>query len=200
MAYPADLRIDAPHEVANWRPLVHWLLAVPHLIVLGVLDTLVGYVTLVSWFVILFTGELPESIARFQCWVLRYETRVYSYVLWMRESYPPIELEMTAADPGTDPVRVDISPELTDRNRLTVGLRFLWVIPIALFAGLVGIVAWFAAIGGFFAVLFTGRWPEGLRRFLVDTGRLLLRMNAYARLLVDEYPPFALEGEQVEQA
>ena len=194
MSYPADLRLDAPLEVDNWRPLVHWLLAIPHLIVANVLSNVAGVLALVSWFIIVFTGELPKAIADFQCMILRYETRAFSYALWLREDYPPFEFDLTADDPGTDPVRVDITPQLEDRNRLTVGLRFFWIIPSLLFACVVGIVAYFAVVIGFFAVLFTGRWPEGIHRFVINTARLILRVNVYGRLLVDDYPPFELDG------
>lgn len=193
MTYPADLRVDAPLEVANWRPLVHWLLAIPHLIVANVLSNVASVLALISWFTIVFTGSLPQGIADFQCMILRYETRAYSYALWLREGYPPFEFQLQAEDPGTDPVHVDLQPQLEDRDRLTVGLRFLWIIPIALFTAVVGIAACVALVISFFAVLFTGRWPESIHRFVVNTARLVLRLNVYGRLLVDDYPPFALE-------
>jgi hypothetical protein len=41
-------------------------------------------------------------------------------------------------------------------------------------------------------VLFTGRWPSGMRTFVLGVHRLGLRVQAYGRLLVDEYPPFSL--------
>lgn len=194
MSYPADLKLEAPLAVANWRPLVHWLLAIPHLIVANVLSNVAGVLSFISWFIIVFTGRLPEGIANFQCMTLRYEMRAYSYALWLREDYPAFEFELTPTDPGTDPVRVDITPQLEDRNRLTVGLRFLWIIPIALFTCIVGFVAYLAMFVSFFAVLLTGRWPEGLHRFVVNTARLVLRVSAYGRLLVDDYPPFELDG------
>jgi hypothetical protein len=193
MSYPVNLRVEAPLDVDNWRPLVQWILAIPHLIIASALDSLASVLALVSWFIILFTGELPKAIADLQCMILRYEARAYSYALWLREEYPKFEFDLTADDPGTDPVRVDFEPDLTDRNRLTVGLRFLWIIPIGIFAGLVAIAAWFALVVSFFAVLFTGRWPESIHRFAVGAARLLLQVNAYGRLLVDEYPPFSFE-------
>ncbi len=193
MSYPADLRLDAPPTVANWRPLVHWILAIPHLIIASALGSVANALGIVSWFVIVFTGELPKAIADFQCMILRYETRTYSYVFWLRETYPPFEFDLTGDDPGTDVVRVEVTPDLVDRNRLTVGLRFLWIIPIALYAAVILVAAYVVMVISFFAVLFTGRWPEGARRFIVNTARLTLRINAYGRLLVDEYPPFALD-------
>jgi Domain of unknown function (DUF4389) len=192
MPYPVDLRLDAPTEVANWRPLVHWLLALPHLVIAGVLDNLAGILAFISWFIILFTGRLPDSIAGFQCMVLRYEARAYSYLFWLREPYPPFEFEVATADPQTDPVRVETEPQLADRNRLTVGLRFIWIIPILLYTAVMAIVGFLAIIVAFFAVLFTGNWPAGLRRFVVNVSRLSVRVRAYGRLLVDDYPPFTL--------
>jgi hypothetical protein len=100
---------------------------------------------------------------------------------------------MTPADPGGDPVRVELRPQLENRNRLTVGLRLIWAIPAALFAFAVGFAAFFVLIGAFFAVLFTGRWPEGMRRFVLGAQRVGVRVNAYWYVLVDEYPPFSLD-------
>jgi hypothetical protein len=194
MTYPADLRVDAPLEVANWRPLVHWLLGIPHLVVANVLNQVAQVLAFVSWFIIVFTGNLPEQIARFQVMILRYESRAYSYALWLRESYPPFEFDLVDRDPGTDPVVVEVTPQLEDRNRLTVGLRFIWIIPTLLFTCVIGFVAWLAVFVAFFAVLFTGRWPEGLHAFVVKAARLILRVNAYGRLLVDDYPPFDLDA------
>jgi Domain of unknown function (DUF4389) len=45
----------------------------------------------------------------------------------------------------------------------------------------------------FFAVLFTGRWPEGLRTFVVGYMRWVTRVEAYIGLLTDAYPPFRLD-------
>lgn len=193
-SYPVELRLDTPAEVANWRPLVHWVLAIPHLLIVNVLSNLACVLAFVSWFIIVFTGQLPEGIARLQYALLRYEARTYSYLLWLREPYPAFEFDMNPGDPGTDPVRVDITPQLENRNRLTVGLRLFWIIPILVFTIAVTVVAVFALVIAFFAVVFTGRWPEGVRRFIVNAGRLMVRVNAYARLLVDDYPPFALDA------
>lgn len=191
--YPANYELDAPAEVANWRPLVHWLLDIPHLVIANALSNVAGVIALISWFAILFTGRLPEGLANFQCLVIRYQARAYSYAAWLREPYPAFDFSMTPADPGGDPVRVELSPQLENRNRLTVGLRFLWIIPAALFLMVVGIAVFFVLVAAFFAVLFTGRWPEGMRRFVIGASRLGVRVSAYWYLLVDDYPPFSLD-------
>ena len=192
MDYPVDLELDAPTKMANWRPLVHWLLDIPHLMIANVLGNVANVIAIISWFAIVFTGRLPEGLAGFQCLVIRYQARAYSYALWLREPYPSFDFSMTPDDPGGDPLRVDIRPQLENRNRLTVGLRLIWLIPIMLFLAVVAIGAAVVVFIAFFSVLFTGRWPEGMRRFVVATQRLGTRVGAYAYLLVDDYPPFAV--------
>jgi hypothetical protein len=192
-SYPATMTFDAPEKVANWRPIVHWLLAIPHFIVLYVLRFVAEIVALVSWFIILFTGKLPEGIANLQSMYLRYQARTFTYAGFMREEYPPFGFTTAAADPGDDPrIRVDVRPELEDRNRLTVAFRIILAIPQLIVLGLLGIAAFVVYIIAFFAVLFTGKWPEGLRAFNLNVIRYQLRVEAYLFLLTDVYPPFAL--------
>jgi hypothetical protein len=192
-SYPATLVFDPPEKIANWRPLVSWLLVIPHLIVLYVLQLVSEVIAIASWFVILFTGKLPDGLANLQVMYLRYALRAYLYAGFQQEEYPPFTFETTPADPGDDPrVRVDIQPALTDRNRLTVGLRIIWIIPQAIVLGLLAIGFYVVMLIAFFAVLFTGRWPAGMRDFAINFWRWWLRVSAYGLLLTDEYPPFEL--------
>ena len=192
-AYPATFAFTPPEKIANWRPLVNWLLAIPHVIVLYFLGLVASVVGLISWFVILFTGNLPLGLANVQMMYIRYWLRTYTFIDFLREDYPPFAFNALAADPGDDPpVRVEFQPEFENRNRLTVGFRFILVIPQAIVLGLLFVVLSVCVLIAFFAVLFTGKWPEGLRDFVVNVYRWWLRVSAYALLLVDEYPPFAL--------
>jgi hypothetical protein len=191
--YPASLQVDTPDRIARWRPLVQWFLAIPHMLVLYALEILSGVVAFISWFVVLFTGKLPESLAGLQAMYLRYSDRTLAYISFLVEEYPPFTFDTTGSDPRTyHGVLVDFEPELDHRNRLTVFFRLLLVIPHAIALFFVGIVAGIAHLIGFFAVLITGRWPEGLRNFVVGFFRWTLRVNAYHALLTDKYPPFSL--------
>jgi Domain of unknown function (DUF4389) len=192
--YPASFSFDPPEKVANWRPLVHWFLAIPHLIVLYIFQFVSEIVGFVSWLVILFTGKLPDGLANIQVLYLRYQIRTYSYLLFMREEYPPFSFDSSATDPGDDPrVRVDVVPQLENRNRLTVFFRIILVIPQLFVLAVLAFAASIAVFIAFFAVLFTGRWPAGLRNFVIGVARWSLRVNAYFLLLTDVYPPFALD-------
>ena len=92
-AYPAKLTFDPPVKVANWRPLVAWLFAIPHLIILNVLGSVSQVISVISWFVILFTGELPEGLANVQVMYVRYSLRTFLYVGFMKEEYPPFSFD-----------------------------------------------------------------------------------------------------------
>jgi hypothetical protein len=193
-AYPATFTFDPPEKVAHWRPLLNGLLAIPHFVVLYGLNLVSEMVALVSWFVILFTGKLPEGLANLQVMYMRYVVRVYTFSGFLREEYPPFTFSTTPADPGDDPrVRVDIVPQLTDRNRLTVAFRLILVIPQFIVLAVLVFAAGIALVIAFFAVLFTGRWPAGLRDFVLGVMRWGIRLQAYSLMLNDVYPPFSLD-------
>ena len=192
--YPVTFTFDPPEKVANWRALVAWLLAIPHFAVLYVLGIVSNVVGLVSWVMILFTGALPEGLANVQAMYIRYSTRVFTYSSFMREEYPPFAFDTTAPDPGGDArVRLDFVPELANRNRLTCAFRIILVIPQLIVLSVLWLGGFIAYVIAFFAVLFTGRWPQGLRDYVVKVMRWNQRVQMYGLLLTDVYPPFTLD-------
>lgn len=191
-AYPLRLGFEAPLEVTRWRPLLHWLMAIPHWIILYVLGIVTSVLVFIAWFAILFTGNIPRGIFGFITMTQRYGWRVITYVLWMREDYPPFEFETDLEDPGGDPawLTIDYPDQL---SRLLIFFKWLLIIPHAIVLMFVFIGAMVVAVIAWFTVLFTGRYPEGMRDFLVGAVRWSARMNAYAYLLTDRYPPFSLD-------
>ena len=193
-AYPVSFTFDPPEHIARWRPLVSWLLAIPHFFVLYFVQLIASLCVMVAWFVILFTGKLPEGLARFPVMLLRYQTRVTTYSLFLQEEYPPFEFPSEGTDVGDYPrVLVEADAALTDRNRVTTFFRPFLLIPHIIAIMFLGIAAGFVIFIAWFAVLFTGKWPDGLRDFLLGYFRWTTRLNGYALLLTDEYPPFTLE-------
>ena len=192
-SFPATFSFDPPERIANWRPLVNWLLAIPHIAILYVLQTVSQVVGVISWFAIVFTGKLPDGLANVQAMYLRYMLRTYTYIGFLREEYPPFTLATATSDPGDDPrVRVDVQPQLTDRNRLTAFFRIILVIPQVIVLVVLTFAAGVVTLIAAFAVLFTGRWPTGMRDFVLNVCRWGLRVQAYFLLLTDTYPPFTL--------
>ena len=84
---------DAETDLNRWMPLVKWLLAVPHYIVLSVLSIAAVVVVVITWFAILFTGRYPKDLFDFMVGVLRYGSRVAVYAfLLTTDRYPPFRL------------------------------------------------------------------------------------------------------------
>jgi hypothetical protein len=76
------------------------------------------------------------------------------------------------------------------RNRLTAFFRLILVIPVAIWLYLYAIVAFVAIVIAWFAIVITGRYPQGLYDFVAGYTRFATRVTAYAALLCDPYPPF----------
>jgi hypothetical protein len=76
------------------------------------------------------------------------------------------------------------------RNRLTTFFRLILAIPLAIWLYLYGIVAFFAIVFAWFAIVLTGRYPAGLYEFASGFNRFITRFTGYAALLCDPYPSF----------
>jgi Domain of unknown function (DUF4389) len=193
-AYPVTFTFNPPEHIARWRPLVSWLLAIPHFFILYFVGLVASVCVFIAWFAVLFTGKLPEGLARFPVMLLRYQTRVSTYSMFMQEEYPPFEYPSEGTDVGDYPrMQVNMDPAYEDRNRLTTFFRWLLVIPQVIVLAFVGIAASVAIFIAWFAVIITGKWPTGLLDFILGWFRWSIRVNAYAMLLTDEYPPFSLD-------
>lgn len=84
---------DVENDLNRWLPLVKWLLAIPHYIVLAFLWVAVLFVVFIAWIVILFTGRYPTGIFDFVVGVGRWTLRVNAYAfLLLTDDYPPFSL------------------------------------------------------------------------------------------------------------
>jgi Domain of unknown function (DUF4389) len=84
---------DVERDLNRWMPLVKWLLAIPHYIVLFFLDIAALVVVIVVWFAILFTGRYPRGLFDFVEGVIRWHNRVIAYSLVLvTDRYPPFSL------------------------------------------------------------------------------------------------------------
>jgi hypothetical protein len=84
---------DVKRDLNRWLPLVKWLLAIPHYVVLLFLGIAAVFAVIVAWFVILFTGRYPRGLFDFVEGVLRWALRVDAYALLLiTDSYPPFRL------------------------------------------------------------------------------------------------------------
>jgi hypothetical protein len=94
---------DARQDLNRWLPLVKWLLAIPHYIVLAFLYLAVMLVLIVVWFAILFTGRYPRPIFDFVEGVIRWHNRVVGYAfILVTDRYPPFSFAQSEPTPETN--------------------------------------------------------------------------------------------------
>ena len=128
--YPADFDVDYPEHLSRGLVLVKsWLLAIPHLLIVGVLAgttrtwaasdddwsgygaryasdgtfSLIALLTLIAGVILLFTGTYLRSLFDLLMGLNRWVYRVTAYVALMRDEYPPFRLDMGPADPADVP-------------------------------------------------------------------------------------------------
>jgi Domain of unknown function (DUF4389) len=84
---------DARNDLNRWLPLVKWLLAIPHYVVLFFLYIAAILVVIAAWFAILFTGRFPRGMFDFLVGVGRWTNRVIAYAhTLVTDRYPPFRL------------------------------------------------------------------------------------------------------------
>jgi hypothetical protein len=89
------LNFDYPdaHQLNRWLPLIKWLLAIPHYVVLLFLGIGAVVAVIVAWFAILFTGTYPRGLFDFVVGVFRWSNRVTGYAFALvTDEYPPFSL------------------------------------------------------------------------------------------------------------
>ncbi len=89
--YPVRFDIAYTEQIARWRPLVHWLLVIPYMLVAGVLLFVAYFVVVIAFFSILFTKKFPQGMFDFNVVAMRWQNRSSVYYLWMTEKYPAWE-------------------------------------------------------------------------------------------------------------
>ena len=186
------LVVDSPYEVARWRPLVHWLLYIPHAIILNALQVLSRVVFLVYWLMLIFTGKLHPGLYGVMAMYERYNARAGGFLIGYSQTYPPFDFSTSTTDNNAyPPVRLALPsvPEVVPRS---AALNVIKAIPhyIVLMVYFIGAVV--VAVIGWFAVLFTGAWPHGMRDFLVRVGNYYYRLWTYITMVDNEYPKFGL--------
>ena len=208
MAYPVNITVQPLLKNRDRvTTFFRFLLSIPHLILVGgaafgfgsgmsrsgwslgsgegLLGAVAFFLAVISWFTIVIAGTHIVGIRQFTQFFLRWRTRAIAYLMLFEDAYPPF---------GDDeyPASIAIVDPAGPRDRVTVAFRIILAIPHFIVLAFVMLGWCLTTIIAWFAILFTGEYPQGLWDFGVGTMRWLLRVQAYMLLLVDEYPPFSL--------
>jgi uncharacterized protein DUF4389 len=199
--YPLQFDVDFPTRPLNRVSTAFRIFAaIPILIVLSALTNELsqgsghrGEITIAAGILfvplvlmLVFRQKYPRWWFDWNLNVLRFSNRVTAYLALLDDRYPSTDDEQS--------VHLDVAyPDARQLNRWLPLVKWLLAIPhyvVLLFLGIASLVA---VIVAWFAILFTGRYPQGLFHFVVGVLRWTNRVNAYAFALVtDEYPPFRL--------
>jgi len=187
-SYPVRLTATHQGEYHRFLPLVKWLLAIPHYIVLFFVFIGAIFAILYSFFATIITGHWPRGAFDFCVGALRWSYRVSAYVLLLTDEYPPFSLD----DDPNYPLRLEIDyPEHVDRWRPLV--HWLLILPYAIVATILFYVAELVALIGIFVILFTKELPRGMFNLILIPMRWQARSSAYPVWMVTQYPPFDWE-------
>jgi hypothetical protein len=146
-----------------------------------------GLLVVAPALMILFRQKYPRWWFDWNAALLRFQNRVGAYLLLLRDEYPSTDEEQA--------VHLDLAyPDArTDLNRWLPLVKWFLAIPHYVVLLFLDIGLFFALIGAWFSLVFTGRYPPGIYDYAVGLMRWHNRVAGYAFILVtDRYPPFRL--------
>jgi hypothetical protein len=186
----STLQVDGALEMPRWRPLVQWAMAIP-VIIMGVFVQVLGiFALLIAWFAVLFTGRMPTLMHNLITLWIRFHFRLFSFIFGWTIVYPPLTFSPGGPDDGEyDTVTVTM-PGLEGETSRVALIHWLMAIPHLIILAALGYAVLAVGAISWFAVLFTGRYPEGLRKFMIDVANWQLRVQAYVGMLNSDYPKF----------
>ncbi len=205
--YAARLDIDYPERLDRLTSALRLIWIIPIAIILGLLmasgnetvitetgerversgGSIISGLFLATMLMIVFRMRYPRWWFDFARELRRFSARVGAYLVLVTDKYP------STVDEQSVHLEIDYPDVERDLNRWLPLVKWLLAIPHYIVLFVLGIAAFFAVVIAWFAILFTGQYPQGLFDFVVGVGRWWLRVDAYAFLLVtDRYPPFTL--------
>ena len=205
--YAARLQIDYPEQLDRVTTFFRLIWTIPIGIILALLAATGDIETLTATgervsadaggiaaglagataLMIVFRQRYPRWWFDFARELVRFSTRVGAYLVLLTDQYP------STVEAQSVHLEIDYPDVEQDLNRWLPLVKWFLVIPHVIVLVVLAIIAFFAVVFAWFAILLTGRYPKGLFDFVVGVGRWGLRVQAYAFLLVtDRYPPFSL--------
>jgi hypothetical protein len=147
---------------------------------------LISFILLVHWITVLMRGRPVGWAWGTIVGMQRFILRSMSYFFLLTDRYPPFE--------GDWYLQYDVEKPARIRRRQL----FFWKTIASIPHFVVLSMLWFGVavceVFGWFAVIFTGKFPRGMRNFVIDWMRWYARVGAYWMSLRDEFPPYSLSA------
>jgi uncharacterized membrane protein (DUF485 family) len=88
--YPVDLEIDGPEPQNRWKTGFRFILAIPALILMSVLQYVIQIIGFLGWFVCLALGRMPQGMRDLSAYCLRFQAQTYAYAAVLTDRYPSL--------------------------------------------------------------------------------------------------------------
>jgi hypothetical protein len=184
--HPIRLALSDDLERTRLTVFFRLILVIPHLIWLSLWGIVVFFAVIASWFATLFAGQTPLGLHDFIAQYIRYSTQVYGYLLFLADPYPGFM--------GDQPYGADLEVDPpAPQNRWITAFRIILAIPATLVSSVLSYLMYVIAIISWFACLFTGAMPLGLRNLTAWIVRFNAQTHGYLALLTDRYPSFSTD-------
>jgi hypothetical protein len=163
-------------------------IAIPHYFCLFFLSIWGLVLTFITWWSILITGKYPRSFFDYQVKLQRWNLRVMARLYNLVDGYPAFGLNATDDKTSFD---VPYSEKYSRGQLLLISfLGGFMMIPHAFCLLFLAIGALFVNFIAWWAVLFTGKYPDGMHSFMTRYIRWSMRVNTYFSFMRHSYPPF----------
>jgi hypothetical protein len=180
--HPVRLELEDEERRSRFTVFFRLALTVPHVVWLTLWSLAVAIVVVPHWLVTVVRGRALTGLHRFLAAYVRYAAHVTAFLYLVGNPFPGF----TGAA-GRYPV--DIAIDAAERqHRGATFFRLFLALPALLVASAYSSALFVVAVLGWFAALFTGRMPAGLRRLGAVAVRYEAQAGAYALLLTDRYP------------
>ena len=188
--YPISFAADYAAEGRNrLTTFFRYIVAIPWQIVYALWSIVVSFTGFFAWLAMIFTGRYPEGLYNFHAGFLRMSARVNGFSYLLTDEYPPFGGE----EAPEYPIRTGIPEPLDNYSRMKALFRYIIGIPVMILALVHALILSVVTLIAWFAILFTGKHPEGLFNPARAATAYLTRAGGYFLLMTEDYPPFALE-------
>lgn len=190
-AYPVRLRMAFDPALSRWKTALRLPLLLPSYVLISVVASLLPVVLFSARAGTLLRRKHPDWLFGFSAGFVALVARFQAYACLLTDAQPSLSQEVSGPVIfGCDP----IPPGKASRWR-GIAWRLVLCVPHFIVLSALGWAQGAVTVLAWFAILFTGRYPEGLFEFSAGVIRWQTRVLAYMLLLTDDFPPYALADE-----